>query len=69
LELPCLAPRIRKLIVLMPWPDKAFLSRLGPPDAIHVARTWPEVLLTLKPDYRDGARVAVIPDGTMQYFG
>lgn len=66
---PTLAPKVLKLIVHTQWPDKATLSRFGPPSAVQVARTWAEVLTALTSDYPDGARVAVIPDGTMQYFG
>jgi hypothetical protein len=38
-----------------------------PDDAIFV-KTWLEVLAILEKDFPDQARIAVIPDGTMQYM-
>jgi hypothetical protein len=54
--------------MLQPHPCKTSADWLAPPEAIVWARKWDDVLAVLKADYPDGARVAVIPDATIQYF-
>jgi len=63
-----LAPGVKKFILLMPWRDKVSADWLAPIESIHWAKTWDEVINMLKADYPGGARVGVIPDGTIQYF-
>ena len=63
-----LPPRTRRLSVLQPYPDKVGGDWVAPYDMIHWARSWPEVLRELKDSYGDRAKMAVIPDATIQYF-
>ena len=41
---------------------------MAPYDQINWAKSWPEVLEMLKKKHGDRAKVAVIPDATLQYF-
>jgi len=52
----------------MPYKDKASIDWFAPPESVNWAKTWDEVMAMLEMDYPDGARVAVIPDATIQYF-
>jgi len=63
-----LPPRTKRLTVLAPYPDKVGGDWVAPYHLINWARTWTEVLQTLKSSYGEKARVAVIPDATIQYF-
>lgn len=63
-----LSPRVKKFILFMPWRDKASADWLAPIESINWAKSWDEVIALLQADYPDGARVGVIPDGTIQYF-
>lgn len=65
---PALSHRVKKFIFLQPYKDKAGADWFAPSESISLARTWDEVLSILKADFPDGARAAVIPDATMQYF-
>ena len=65
---PGLPPKVKKFILLQPCPNKVSADWLAPPESIVWARTWDEVLSILKADYPNGARAAVIPDATIQYF-
>jgi hypothetical protein len=38
------------------------------PDDAVIVKTWPEVLAIVEKDFPDRARVAVLPDGTMQFL-
>jgi nickel-dependent lactate racemase len=60
-------PWIKRFVLLSPQYEKSATDWLAIPDTIW-ARTWPEVLAVLKKDYSRGARVAVVPDGTVQYL-
>ncbi len=60
-------PWIKKFVLLSPQYEKSATDWIAIPDTIR-ARTWPEALATLRDDYPNGARVAVIPDGTIQYL-
>jgi hypothetical protein len=40
----------------------------APPESITWAKNWEEVMTILKGDFPDGAKVAVIPDATIQFF-
>jgi nickel-dependent lactate racemase len=59
---------VNTFIVLTPYIDIAGADWLAPPEHIVWAKTWPEVLERLSKAYGKKARVAVVPDATMQYF-
>lgn len=59
---------LRRLFVLTKFIDRAGVGGMLPPEAIIWAKTWPEVLDKLKQTHGEKAKVAVIPDATMQYF-
>ena len=63
-----LPPKTKRLTVLAPYPDKVGGDWVAPYHLINWARTWAEALQALKSTYGEKARVAVIPDATMQYF-
>lgn len=63
-----LPPRTKRMIVLGPYVDRAGLDWIGPPELITLVSSWAEILDMLKMSYGDNARVAVIPDATIQYF-
>ena len=65
---PAVSPRVKKFILLMPYMNKVNLDWLAPPEIVQWAKTWDEVITLLEADYPDYARVAVIPDATIQYF-
>ena len=60
-------PWIRRLIILSRYFEKSLTDWLAVPDIIWV-KTWDEVMAILTQDFPNGAKVAVIPDGTIQYF-
>jgi hypothetical protein len=53
----------------MPWKDKTSADWICPPEQVTWAKSWRETIAMLQKDYPRGAKVAVIPDGTIQYFG
>ncbi len=59
---------INNFIVLTPHIDIAGADWLATPESIVWAKTWPEVLDRLTRRHGDRARVALVPDATMQYF-
>lgn len=59
-------PWLKRLVVLSPQFEKSMADWLAIPDTIWV-KTWPEVMDILSRDFPSGARVAVVPDGTIQY--
>ena len=61
-------PWLKRLVVLSPQFEKSFTDWLALPDTLWV-KTWTEVMDVLTQDYPEGARVAVVPDGTIQYLG
>jgi len=67
-ERPHLPRRVKRLIVYAPYLDLAGGKWIAPPEAIVWARTWPQVIEELRKDYPGPARLAVIPDATIQYF-
>ncbi|MDO8674357.1 MAG: hypothetical protein Q7O66_23365, partial [Dehalococcoidia bacterium] len=60
--------RIKKMIVQTPYLHRAGVGEAVPPEAIIWAKTWEEVVAMLQVDYPQGAKVAVVPDVTIQYF-
>lgn len=63
-----MSKKVRRLIVLSPFRDQVGACFFGQVPAILWAKTWDEVMELLKAEWRDGTRVAVYPDGTVQYF-
>jgi len=61
-------PSIAKLIIFTPYIDMAGGSWMAAPESIIWAKTWPEVLELLAETHGDSAKVAVVPDATVQYF-
>ncbi|MFH1485146.1 MAG: lactate racemase domain-containing protein [Chloroflexota bacterium] len=62
-----LPENVKKFIVLTSYIDRGAGAWLGPAEDIIWAKTWEEVLSELRRDYPGHAKVAVIPDGTIQY--
>jgi lactate racemase len=63
-----LTPNVKKFILCMPYADKASLDWIVPEKSVTWTSSWEEVLAILEADYPSGAKAAVIPDGTIQYF-
>jgi len=60
-------PWIKRVIVLCPQFEHSMADWLAMPGTKWV-KSWEEVTAILRQDYPDGARVAVVPDGTIQYI-
>ena len=52
---------------MSPYPDKAGVDCIAPYELVGWAKNWDEVICKLEETYGDSARVAVIPDVTVQY--
>jgi nickel-dependent lactate racemase len=65
---PKLSDKVKKFILLMPFKNKISTDWLVPSESVNWAKTWDEVIAMLETDYPGGAKVAVIPDATIQYF-
>jgi nickel-dependent lactate racemase len=63
-----LPTRVKRMYALGPYLDKAGLDWVGPIDRISILDSWSEILAELQKNYKDKAKVVVIPDGTLQYF-
>ena len=63
-----LPPNTKKLTVMSPFSDRVGGDWMAPYDMINWAKSWPDVIGDLKGRYGDKAKVAVIPDATIQYF-
>jgi nickel-dependent lactate racemase len=57
-----------KVIVCSAYPDMTMCDLFACADSVTLAEGWDETLALLEQDFPEGASVAVIPDGTMQYF-
>ena len=57
-----------KVIVLNPLRDLTCVDMFGDAQSVIWAKNWGEVMDELRTSYPDGAKVAVYPDGTMQYL-
>ena len=53
---------------MTPYSDKVGGDWVAPYSLIHQAKTWAQVAHELKNRYGATAKVAVIPDATVQYF-
>jgi lactate racemase len=60
-------PWLKRLIVLCPQFEHSMTDWLAVPGTIWV-KTWQEAVDTLSKDYPNGAKVALVPDGTTQYL-
>lgn len=60
--------RVKRFIVLSPFRDHAGAYFFGEVPSILWAKTWEEVLSLLTAEWGKEARVAVYPDGTIQYL-
>lgn len=58
----------KRLTIMAPYSDKVGGDWVAPYSSINWAKTWAEVIEELKNRYGDKAKVAVIPDATIQYF-
>jgi len=58
----------KRLTIMAPYPDKVGGDWVAPYNLINWAKTWAEVIQELKSSYGAKAKVAVIPDATIQYF-
>jgi lactate racemase len=58
----------KRLTVMQPYPDFVGLDWVAPYDQVTLTRSWPETLEMLKKTYGAKAKVAVIPDASVQYF-
>lgn len=61
-------PENLKVIVCSGYPDKTMCDLFAPAEEVTVTNDWEETLSLLELEYPEVASVAVIPDGTMQYF-
>lgn len=60
-------PWLKRVVVVSPQFERSFTDWLAIPDTVWV-KTWPEVMDILARDFPDGAKAAVVPDGTIQYL-
>jgi len=60
--------RVNRMYALGPCLDKAGLDWIGPVEKILLLDSWREILAKLQTEHKDRVKVAVIPDGTLQYF-
>jgi nickel-dependent lactate racemase len=60
-------PWLKRFIVLSPQFEQSTVDWLAIPDALWV-KSWSSVTRILKQDFPGSARVAVVPDGTIQYL-
>ena len=58
----------KKFIIFNPEPDPNCIDLLCHNEDAVFVKTWEDVLTILQEDYPGAARVAVIPDGTMQFM-
>lgn len=64
-----LPTKVKRMIVLSPFRDHVGACFFGDVSEILWVKTWEEVLELLCSEWGREARVAVYPDGTIQYFG
>ena len=57
-----------KLIVMAPQADKTFGDWFSNPEVITWTKDWGQTLDLLSEEMKPGARVAVLPNATMQYY-
>lgn len=64
----CFPPRVKRLFLVSEHPDWAGWEWFGPVDQIHWHKTWQQTCAVLAREHGAGVRIAVVPDGTIQYF-
>jgi nickel-dependent lactate racemase len=57
-----------RVTIMQPYADRVGADWVAPYELINWTRSWPEALAELKNRYGDRAKVAVVPDATIQYF-
>ena len=68
LQLPQPMPtKVKRFIVLSPFKDHVGACFFGKVSSILWVKTWEEVLDLLRPEWGNKAKMAVYPDGTIQY--
>ena len=65
---PKLPSSVRKFILMTPYKERSCADWLAPVEAITWTTNWEQVVAVLSEEYPTGARVAVVPDATLQYF-
>jgi len=60
-------PWLKRLVALSPQFERSTTDWLAIPNTVWV-KTWSDAINILKQDFPNGGRVAVIPDGTIQYL-
>ncbi len=69
LQLPQPLPtKVKRFIILSPFKDHVGACFFGKVSTIQWVKTWEEVLELLNSEWGNEAKVAVYPDGTIQYF-
>lgn len=63
-----LSKKVERLIVLSPFRDQVGACFFGQVSCLLWAKSWAEVLALLRGKWANGTRVAVYPDGTIQYL-
>ena len=58
----------KKLTIMQPYPDFVGADWVAPYEMITFTRDWPTTIAQLKAAYGAKAKVAVIPDASVQYF-
>jgi len=58
----------KRLTIMAPYPDRTGGDWIAPYNVINWTRTWDEAIRELRNTYGTKAKVAVIPDATVQYF-
>jgi nickel-dependent lactate racemase len=61
-------PDTVRLIVMAPRMDKTFGDWFANPEMITWTKDWAETLALLRDEVKPGARVALLPNATMQYY-
>jgi len=59
---------MKKLIVMAPHSDRTILDLVCHFDDAIIVKTWPEVLELTEREFPEGAKVAVVQDGTMMHM-
>lgn len=63
-----LPPNTKRLTIMQSYGDRAGIDWIAPLDSVEVMKTWNEVIQAMERRYPSKVKVAVIPDGTIQYF-
>jgi len=63
-----LPPNTKSLTIMQPYPDFRGIECVAATEMVNITRSWGETLQQLKKTCGTRARVAVVPDATVQYF-